>query len=162
MDDFSALDKTRHMLEWLFPVEDPYAELKQSLNDLLSSQVPDQEIKVFKVTGAPDWLTSVKPASDDLKKSVLSRSAVAIPIRVVMHSAQPSSKEKHSTKETYSTTDLSGIYTWAGVGLDQPHAAQFRQWLDIDGTLDEFGSDARLKDRIFFEMDTQAQTETET
>ena len=54
-DNFQALDDTRHMLQWL--ADEPYEEIRSSIESILREQVADSRLIDFAVTSEPDWLT---------------------------------------------------------------------------------------------------------
>jgi hypothetical protein len=53
---------------------------------------------------------------------------------------------------------LTGVFTWAGIDLDQPGQHKHRVWLDLKGTLAEFGSEGELAARIYFEQSSASKT----
>jgi hypothetical protein len=46
---------------------------------------------------------------------------------------------------------LSGVFTWVAVHLDKPGQHKHRVWMDLSGTLVQFGSEGELKTRVYFE-----------
>lgn len=136
MDDFTPLDSARHMLEWL--AEDPYAAIRSPIERLLTAQVPDTELTSIRVIAKPHYLTGARPSPDDANKAIVTRLAVAIAVELSVTSGG-------------GADELQAIYTWAGVHLDEPGERQQRVWIDFDGTLEAFGSEGELVNRIYFE-----------
>jgi hypothetical protein len=136
MDDFTHLAKTEHMFKWLS--DEPYADIRTSVENILKKQVADSTLKKFQVLSEPDWLTGTQSPDQDSGQALLVRCAVAIEFTL----------EVETQGQTH---QLEGIYTWAAVHLDQPGKHQHRVWLDINGTLDTFGSEGALKERVYFE-----------
>lgn len=138
MDDFSKLDDTRHMLNWLCPSGDPYVDIKNSLQDILAEQVKGTQIDSLVITESPQWLSGGRPDPDDEGKIILVRCAVAMALRAKLSTP---SGEAHT---------LPAIFTWAGAGLDDPQTSRQRTWLDVQGGLPEFGSEGLLQERVYF------------
>lgn len=135
--DFSKLDQTRHMLQWF--ADEPYAAIRSHVENMLKQQVPDSRLLTFRVTSAPQWLTCARPSDGDQSKAILVRSGVAF--------------EFELTAETQGQSHpLTGVFTWAGIDLDKPGQHKHRVWLDLKGTLAEFGSEGELAARIYFEQ----------
>lgn len=137
MDDFSPLDATYHMLQWL--ADDPYPAIRYEVEQLLQKRVPDANLSRFTVTGPPDWLTGASPSPQDETKALLVRCGVAIPFNLDV-------KSMTAGDETFS-----GIFTWAASQLDTPERALHQIWFDINGDLTRFGKDGELRSRIFVE-----------
>lgn len=136
MNDFAALKETEHMLRWL--ADDPYPAIRSTVEDILQQQVADSRLVKVRVTSAPDWLTGARPSDADSAKVILVRSGVAFEFVLVVESAGTSQ-------------ELSGVFTWVAVHLDQPGEHKHRVWMDVGGRLAEFGSDGELKNRVYFE-----------
>lgn len=45
------------------------------------------------------------------------------------------------------TYHLSGVFTWVGTNLDSNPIT--KKWMDLDGTLEEFGQEGLLRERIY-------------
>jgi len=136
MDDFSRLEPTAHMLEWLS--DDYKTSIRDEIVSALRKQVPDSTLDDFNVTSEPQWLTGALPSDDDPDKAILVRTGVAFEFALVV--SEPSGESHH----------LQGVYSWVGVNLNDPETAQQRIWFDIGGTLDEFGSEGELAGRMYF------------
>lgn len=136
MDDFSQLKKTEHMLKWF--ADDPYSTLRSSIEDSLKQQVPDSRLTALRVLSEPQWLTGGLPSESDTNKIILVRSGVAFEVALTVESGGQSHQ-------------LSGVYTWVSVHLDKPGQHKQRVWMDLDGKLEQFGSEGELKTRIYFE-----------
>jgi hypothetical protein len=136
VDDFAKLKETEHMLQWF--ADEPYAAIRSSIEDMLKQQVADSRLTELRVLSEPQWLTGARPSDADSSKAILVRSAVAFEFGL--------SVESHGQSH-----QLSGVFTWAAVHLDQPGQHKHRVWIDLDGTLAMFGSEGELKSRVYFE-----------
>lgn len=135
MDDFSKLDETKHMLEWV--CDGTYQQIRNEIEALLAKQVTGSKIKSFCVTSSPDWLTRGLKQDNNPDKVILKGSGVAFEFSlVVIHD---------EGEET-----LSGVWTMVGYQLNT-QSRSFQQWLDINGTLAEFGKDGELMIRVYLE-----------
>jgi hypothetical protein len=124
------------MLQWF--ADEPYAAIRSHVENMLKQQVPDSRLLTFRVTSEPQWLTGARPSDGDKSKAILVRSGVAF--------------EFDLTAETQGRSHpLTGVFTWAGIDLDKPGQHKHRVWLDLKGTLAEFGSEGELAARIYFE-----------
>jgi hypothetical protein len=140
MDDFSALAETEHMLRWL--ADEPYAAIRSSIADALEKQVAGSQLKEFRVTSSPQWLSGVRPSKEGDSQSLLVRAGVAFEFTL-------------SVESEGALHQLSGVYTWVGVQLDRPGQQEQRVWMDLDGNLASFGSDGLLMIRVYFERDRE-------
>lgn len=111
---------------------------RANVEDMLKEQVADSHLNTFTVLSEPQWLTGARPSDTDSSKAILVRSAVAFEFALSVESQGQSHQ-------------LSGVYTWAAVGLDQPGQHKHRVWMDLGGTLSTFGSEGELKARVYFE-----------
>lgn len=136
LDDFSKLKETEHMLKWF--ADDPYAAMRSSIEDSLKQQVPDSHLTSLRVLSAPQWLTGAVPSERDSGKAILVRSGVAFEVALTVESRGQ-------------THQLSGVFTWVAVHLDKPGQHKQRVWMDLDGKLEQFGSEGELKARVYFE-----------
>src|ERR1700743_866183 len=105
MDDFSKLKQTEHMLQWF--ADDPHAAIRSSVEDMLKEQVADSRLTIFRVFSEPQWLTGARPSDTDSSKAILVRSGVAFEFGLSVESQGQSH-------------ELSGVFTWGVVHLDQP------------------------------------------
>lgn len=133
-DNFQALDDTRHMLQWL--ADEPYEEIRSSVESILREQVADSRLIDFAVTSEPDWLTVGTRSPDNPDAIILNRTATAF--EFCLHVS--GGGQVH---------ELHGVYTWAAWHLDHDgEGSNQRVWFDIGGTLAEFGKDGKLPERL--------------
>lgn len=143
MYSLSRLDKTRHMFKWLSA--DPYADIIREVSSLLNSQVPGAKLTRFIVTAKPDWMTSGRPGNRGHNRAIMMRVGIAFPFVLDVETPQDG------------IYTLSGTYSWVATALDEPGGTRQRVWLDLDGTMKEFGARGQLKTRVF-SMDAPALT----
>ena len=124
------------MLQWF--VDEPYAALRSSVEDMLKQQVADSRLTTLRVLSEPQWLTGARPSDADSSKSIVVRSGVAFEFGLTVESRGRSHQ-------------LSRVFTWVAVHLDKPGQHKHRVWMDLDGTLARFGSEGELKTRVYFE-----------
>lgn len=130
--NFEKLEETKHMLEWLS--DNPFEEITTTTENLFIRQSPSTKMLAFEVTSEPQWLTGGRKKEEDETKMILVRCGMAVACDFTL-------------QDDNGTYDLTGVFTWVGASLDtQP---QTRIWMDLDGTLDEFGSEGALRERIF-------------
>jgi len=133
-DNFQALGDTRHMLQWL--ADEPYEEIRSSVESILREQVADSRLIDFAVTSEPDWLTVGTRSPDNSDAIILNRTATAF--EFCLHVS--GGGQIH---------ELHGVYTWAAWHLDHDgEGPNQRVWFDIGGTLAEFGKDGKLPERL--------------
>ena len=102
-DNFQALDDTRHMLQWL--ADEPYEEIRSSVESILREQVADSRLIDFAVTSEPDWLTVGTRSPDNPDAIILNRTATAF--EFCLHVS--GGGQIH---------ELHGVYTWAAWHLN--------------------------------------------
>jgi len=129
--DIKKLKDTQHMFTWLS--KDPMNEMLGIIESMFQKQVESAELQNFTVVEDPQWLTSGKN-TEDTNKVLLSKSAVAIACEFTI-------------KDINGTYPLKGVFTWVANDLDK--TPKHKQWMDLDGTLDEFGSGGKLVERIY-------------
>jgi len=129
--NFEKLEETKHMLDWLS--DSPFEEITGTLEKMFIQQSPSTKMLSFEITGEPQWLTGGK-ANNESTKMILVRCGLAVTCDFTL-------------KDDNGVYDLSGVFTWVGVGLDNQPIT--RIWMDLDGTLDEFGSEGELRERVF-------------
>lgn len=134
MDNFSLLQPTQHMFEWFSP--SPFKAIYDEVEDILCQQVADSRLEAFIVKTEPEWLTGGKQTDDN--KMIVVRAGVAFEFEL---------KVKASGKIHL----LTGVFTWVGYHFDEPENTHIQTWLDIDGTLAEFGKDGALIKRIYLQ-----------
>lgn len=133
--NFDKLEDTKHMLEWFS--NNPFKEITTTIEQLFIKQEPNTKMLSFEITSNPEWLTGGKK-SENNDTVILVRSGVAVSCNFTLH----------NNKDVY---HLKGIFTWVGVHLNTTPITNM--WMDIDGTLDEFGKEGKLKERIY-ELDS--------
>lgn len=136
MDDFSKLEPTEHMLQWL--ADQPYAAIRSQVEAALQKQVAGSRLTAFAVSSGPQWLTGMRPKDDEPGQGIVVRTGVAFEFRL---SVQEPNGQDHA---------LQGVFSWVGVHLDEPMNVKHRIWFDLGGTLAEFGSAGELKNRMYF------------
>ncbi|MBA5791756.1 hypothetical protein H1R17_11075 [Flavobacterium sp. xlx-214] len=133
--NFDKLEDTKHMLEWFS--NNPFKEITTTIEQLFIKQEPNTKMLSFEITSNPEWLTGGKK-SENNDTVILVRSGVAVSCNFTLQ----------NNKDVY---HLKGIFTWVGVHLNTTPITNM--WMDIDGTLDEFGKEGKLKERIY-ELDS--------
>ena len=111
--------------------------------NVFSQQVSGSKIVEFVVTSEPDWLTGGLPEADNPDKMVLVRAAVAFECAIKIGSPDGQLHE------------LQGVFTLAGVNLNNDRLRSQRLWVDLGGVLEEFGSQGALMTRVYFDVDSE-------
>lgn len=88
------------------------------------------------VLGAPEFLTGGVPIEGDEGKVTLARTGVAFRFQVDIQDPEGGLHR------------VEGVYTWVGRELHTEQPTQ-QTWLDVNGTLEEFGSGGALRERIY-------------
>lgn len=135
--NFEFFNETKHMLEWLHP--EPFEAIKLNFEENLNQQVPGSVLLSLEVIDKPQWLTGAIPIEGDEGNARLKRVGVAFSFSL---SARTPENIVHNIK---------GVYTWVGVNMDNREEEIQRSWVDIDGTLEEFGSEGALIQRVYLE-----------
>ncbi|WP_144394609.1 hypothetical protein [Pleionea sediminis] len=135
--NYDSFNESKHMLEWLHP--SPFDAIRSNFEENFEEQVPGSKLMGLKVLGKPEWLTGAIPIDDDEDHVRLRRAGVAFAFSVRVSSPDNVIHE------------IKGVYTWVGVNMDMPEKEMQRTWVDINGTLDEYGSDGALRQRVYFE-----------
>lgn len=133
-DDLTPLAESLHMLEWLN--ETPLVAIRSSFEGWVDGRVPGSEVLCLAVEGKPELLTGGVPIEGEEGKIRLARVGVAFCFRVEIQSPDG---EQHL---------VVGIFTWVGRELHTKGATQ-QIWIDVNGSLDDFGSGGALRERIF-------------
>lgn len=133
-DDLSKLDSTAHMLTWF--TDDPATALRRQFETWLTTQSPGSVLQWLVVVQEPDWLTGGRRQHDDPSKVIVVRSGFAFPFRLRVRAG---SGAEHT---------LTGVFSWVRWGLDTDTPTQ-RVWFDLDGTLETFGNEGALRDRLY-------------
>ncbi|MRM83152.1 hypothetical protein D1003_04840 [Riemerella anatipestifer] len=129
--NFQKLKSTRHMLEWLS--EEPFDAILSSVEEMFCEQRADTKLLSFKVTSEPQWLTGGKKVEES-QEMIVVRCGVAFSCEFILKNGN----EEHLLK---------GVFSWVGIHMDtQPTT---KMWMDLDGTLEEFGKEGRLMERIY-------------
>lgn len=125
------------MLEWLH--SDPFEAIKSEFQSNLEQQVPGSVLLGLHVTGKPEWLTGGIKKEEDDSAIILVRTAVAFPFEL---SVKTHENDAH---------DLFGVYSWAAVNMNSAENIAQRTWMDLNGTIKQFGSEGELARRVYFE-----------
>lgn len=133
--NFDKLAETKHMLDWFS--DNPFEEITSTLERMFMQQSASTKMLAFEITSEPQWLTGGRKTEDG--KMILVRCGLAVACDFTL-------------KDDNGIYDLNGIFTWVGVGLDSEPIT--RMWMDLDGTLEEFGQEGALRERMF-ELDTE-------
>ncbi|MBC9812370.1 hypothetical protein H9Y05_07775 [Crocinitomicaceae bacterium CZZ-1] len=129
--NFEKLIDTKHMLEWFS--DEPFEEITATIEAMFIKQAPDTKMLRFEVTSSPQWLTGGRK-SEHTDKMILLRSGLAVTCNFTLQ----------NNDDIY---DLTGVFTWVGTNLDSDPRTKI--WMDLDGTLEEFGQEGLLKERIY-------------
>jgi hypothetical protein len=130
--NFEKLAETKHMLDWFS--DSPFEEITNTLERMFRQQSASTKMLSFEVTSEPHWLTGGRKSEEDETKMILVRCGLAVACDFTL-------------KDDNGVYDLNGVFTWVGAGLDSEPVT--RMWMDLDGTLEEFGKDGILRERIF-------------
>jgi hypothetical protein len=128
--NFEKLMATKHMLDWFS--EEPFEQITATVERMFNKQAPNTKLLYFEVTSEPQWITGGKKTDDD--KIILVRSGVAFTFDFTL-------------KNDTDTYDMNAVFTWIGANLDSNPSTNM--WVDLDGTLDEFGENGLLTERIY-------------
>ena len=135
--NFEQFEETIHMFKWLHP--DPTEAIKEAFQENLSSQVSGSVLTKLHVTDNPQWLSGGVRREDDEEKIILVRAGVAFSFLL---NVQDADEVVH---------ELNGVYSWVSVNMNNPEETKQRTWFDLNGTLEEFGSNGLLATRVYFE-----------
>jgi len=133
--NFKKLDDTKHMLEWF--ATEPYNEILNYTETAFQEKEASAKLVEFNVISEPDCLNGGKKNEKD-NTIILKRSAIAFLCEFTL-------------KDNYRTYDLKAVFTWVVINLDTEPVHLW--WLDLDGALEEFGSDGLLQERIYSDID---------
>jgi hypothetical protein len=132
-DDFGALESPDHWLGWL-PAE-PSSAVRQSIENILTGQVPGSVVEWIKIVAEPAFLTGGTRLPDDPSSVVVSRAGLAAPFAVGV--LPPGGRREI----------LTGVFSWVAVGLDEPGARLDRIWFDLGMTRDH--AERLLRERVY-------------
>lgn len=120
-DDFRKLIELDHFWGWLD--DKPDFAVRESVADVLTSQVPGAVLEWMKVTDTPEVLTGGRRVEGTENDLLLTRAAVAVPFALSVR--QPDGA-RHV---------LWGVFTWAAGGLDPSAERRDRVWFDLNTKL---------------------------
>ena len=131
--DFQMLSSSYHMLQWL--ADAPYAHICYNIEQLLRQKMADSRLLDIAATSMPQWQTVEIREEENGQTVAVSRTGMAF--EFALHVSGNGQTHK-----------LTGVYTWAGSRLNRPPAEQRQRiWLDLNGTLTEFGG-SRMAGRL--------------
>ncbi len=129
--NFQMLSSSYHMLQWLADL--PYQHICQNIEQLMRQQMPDSRLLDIAATSMPQWQTVEVLEEENGQTVAISRTGMAF--EFVLH-----------VSGNGQTHQLTGVYTWAGSRLNRPPAEQRQRiWLDLNGTLADFGGSRMAK-----------------
>jgi hypothetical protein len=117
-DDFTRLEQPDHWLGWL--PDTPARSVRSQLQDLLASQVEGSVLHWVKITDEPVFLTASVRSPADPQRLIVRRAGLAVVFALGVHPPQGK------------PAILTGAFTWAAVGLDQPGHRRDRTWIDLN------------------------------
>lgn len=132
-DDFTRLESPDHWLGWLPDI--PAASVRKQLQAMLAHQVPGSVLEWVKIIDDPVFLTSGVRAPDDDEKLVVKRAALAVVFALGVRPPQGNAEI------------LTGAFSWAAAGLDDPQLRRDRTWFDVN--MDRAHAEELLKQRIY-------------
>lgn len=142
--DFTLFDETQHMLAWF--ADEPERMILETVGDMIERQVPGAKIHQFIVTEKPQWLTRARKEGEaedeDKERVILVGTGTAFAVTITI--AEPKG----------SFPVVQGVLTVAAYRMDTPEETSTRVWFDVDGTLEEFGSEGALATRVYEEGGT--------
>ena len=130
--NFEKLAPTQHMLAWLS--DNPFEEIISTLTKKFVQQSASTKMLDFEITDEPEWLTGGKKSAED--EMIVVRTGFAVPCSCTL-------------QDDNGTYHLNGIFTWVGVNLDTK--PRTKMWMDLDGTIEEFGKEGLLMKRIYYD-----------
>jgi len=139
MHDFSHLDESKHMFEWLSPNRCPYEAIQELIKIHFKEKIKRTEVITITALGKPNWKIATKPKENDSDKSILQRCAVAVPLSLRL---------KKPFKRII-TQDI--ILTWAACGLANNQSRKARYWIDLNGIISALEADEKLTERLYFD-----------
>ena len=133
--NFEKLMESKHMLEWFS--DEPFEDITSTVEAIFTRQAPNTKMLSFEITSAPQWLTGSRK-SENNDNVILVRSGMAVSCNFTLEN----NNKIH---------DLNGILTWVGTNLDSNPITNM--WMNLNGTLEEFGQEGMLKERMY-ELDS--------
>jgi hypothetical protein len=116
-DDFTKLESPDHWLGWL--PDTPDRSVRTALEESLVEQVAGTVVEWVKIVEEPVFLTGGVRSPSDPDRLIVRRAAVAVVFALGVRA--PGRKLEI----------LTGAFSWAAVGLDQPGSRRDRTWLDL-------------------------------
>jgi hypothetical protein len=116
-DDFTKLESPDHWLGWL--PDAPGRSVRAALQEILASQVAGAEVQWVKIIDEPVFLTVGVRSPSDPGRLTVRRAAIAV---VFALGVRAPARELEI---------LTGVFSWAAVGLDRPGERRDRTWLDF-------------------------------
>jgi len=138
--DFTLFADSKHMLEWF--TDEPERMILETVEEMIRKQVADASIHQFVVTEKPHWLTRARKGEgeespeENPETVILVGSGTAFAVAITI--AEPSG----------SFPTVHGILSIVAYDMDTPETST-RVWFDVDGTLEEFGSEGALAVRVY-------------
>jgi hypothetical protein len=117
-DDFKRLESPDHWLGWL--PDTPGQSVRRQLEQLLAGQVGGTILHWVKIVDEPAFLTAGVRSGADPEQRTIGRTALAV--QFALGAQSPRRKPEI----------LTGTFTWAVTGLDQPGSRRDRMWLDVN------------------------------
>ena len=131
--NFQLLGSSYSMLQCLDYT--PYQHICRNIEQLLRQKMADSRLLDIAATSMPQWQTVEIREEENGQTVAVSRTGMAF--EFVLHVSGNGQTHK-----------LTGVYTWAGSRLNRPPAEQRQRiWLDLNGTLAEFGG-SRMAERL--------------
>jgi len=122
-DDFARLEQPDHWLGWL--PDTPARSLRSQLQDMLASKVVGSVLSWVKITEEPVFLTVGVRSPADPQRMIVRRAGLAVIFALGVLSPQ------------HKPAILTGAFTWAVTGLDQPGHRRDRTWIDLHTTREQ-------------------------
>jgi hypothetical protein len=132
-DDFTRLEQPGHWLGWL--PDTPARAVRSQLEDLLASQVDGSVLDWVKITDEPVFQTAGVRSPADPQRLIVRRAGLAV---VFALGVRPPQRKPEI---------LTGAFTWAAVGLDEPGHRRDRTWIDVNTSREQ--AEELLKHRIY-------------
>jgi hypothetical protein len=132
-DDFTRLESPDHWLGWL--PDTPAVSVREQLQAILAGQVPGSVLEWVKIIEEPVFLTSgvQSPADDDTL--IVRRAGLAVVFALRVRTPKGNAEI------------LTGAFTWAAAGLDDPRLRRDRTWFDVN--INRAQAEELLKRRLY-------------
>lgn len=116
-DDFTKLESPDHWLGWL--PDTPGRSVRAALEEILAEQVAGAVVEWVKIVDEPVFLTVGVRSSSDPGRLIVRRAAIAVVFALGVRAPERRLEI------------LTGVFSWAAVGLDRPGGRRDRTWLDL-------------------------------